>query len=53
MLCGTLAGVEMGLAAAGVPHRSGGVDAAMEYLAAGAAATGRESAPGRRRASVA
>ncbi|MYZ43025.1 pyridoxal-phosphate-dependent aminotransferase family protein [Schauerella aestuarii] len=33
-LCGTLAGVEMGLAAAGVPHRSGGVQAAMDYLAA-------------------
>jgi alanine-glyoxylate transaminase/serine-glyoxylate transaminase/serine-pyruvate transaminase len=33
MLCGTLAGVEMGLAAARVPHRSGGVDAAMSYLA--------------------
>jgi alanine-glyoxylate transaminase/serine-glyoxylate transaminase/serine-pyruvate transaminase len=32
MLCGTLAGVEMGLAAAGVPHRKGGVDAAMGYL---------------------
>ena len=32
MLCGTLAGVEMGLAAASVPHREGGVDAAMEYL---------------------
>ena len=32
MLCGTLAGVEMGLAAAGVPHRKGGVDAAMDYL---------------------
>ncbi len=32
-LCGTLAGVEMGLAAAGVPHRSGGVQAAMEFLA--------------------
>ena len=25
MLCGTLAGVEMGLALAGVPHRKGGV----------------------------
>jgi alanine-glyoxylate transaminase/serine-glyoxylate transaminase/serine-pyruvate transaminase len=38
MLCGTLAGVEMGLAAAGVPHRKGGTQAAMEYLAdAGAA----------------
>ena len=33
-LAGTLAGVEMGLALAGVPHRKGGVDAAMEYLAA-------------------
>lgn len=33
-LCGTLAGVEMGLVAAGVPHRSGGVQAAMDYLAA-------------------
>jgi alanine-glyoxylate transaminase/serine-glyoxylate transaminase/serine-pyruvate transaminase len=32
MLCGTLAGVEMGLALAGVPHRRGGVDAAMAYL---------------------
>ncbi len=33
MLCGTLAGVEMGLRSAGVPHRAGGVSAAMEYLA--------------------
>jgi alanine-glyoxylate transaminase/serine-glyoxylate transaminase/serine-pyruvate transaminase len=33
-LMGTLAGVEMGLALAGVPHRAGGVQAAMEYLAA-------------------
>ncbi|MGY6269307.1 pyridoxal-phosphate-dependent aminotransferase family protein [Achromobacter denitrificans] len=33
-LCGTLAGVEMGLAAAGVPHRPGGVQAAMEFLKA-------------------
>lgn len=32
-LCGTLAGVEMGLAAAGVPHRAGGVAAAMRRLA--------------------
>ncbi|MDH5287118.1 MAG: aminotransferase class V-fold PLP-dependent enzyme [Betaproteobacteria bacterium] len=39
MLCGTLAGVEMGLAAAGVPHRRGGVDAAMAYLAEAKAAT--------------
>jgi alanine-glyoxylate transaminase/serine-glyoxylate transaminase/serine-pyruvate transaminase len=31
-LMGTLAGVEMGLALAGVPHRAGGVDAAMKHL---------------------
>ncbi|ALM85740.1 alanine--glyoxylate aminotransferase family protein [Bordetella sp. N] len=31
-LMGTLAGVEMGLALAGVPHRAGGVQAAMEVL---------------------
>jgi len=39
MLCGTLAGVEMGLEVAGVPHRKGGAQAAMDYLAQ-AAATG-------------
>jgi alanine-glyoxylate transaminase / serine-glyoxylate transaminase / serine-pyruvate transaminase len=33
MLIGTLGGVEMGLAVAGVPHHRGGVDAAMSYLA--------------------
>ena len=32
MLIGTLAGVEMGLRDAGVPHRQGGVQAAMEVL---------------------
>ncbi len=32
MLAGTLAGVEMGLSAAGVPHKAGGVLAAMDYL---------------------
>lgn len=32
MLMGTLAGCEMGLELAGVPHRKGGVDAAMAYL---------------------
>src|SRR5579883_2453525 len=32
MLMGTLAGVEMGLAAASVPHRRGGVDAAMAHI---------------------
>jgi alanine-glyoxylate transaminase/serine-glyoxylate transaminase/serine-pyruvate transaminase len=41
-LAGTLAGVEMGLALAGVPHRAGGVQAALDYL--------RESAPGARAA---
>jgi alanine-glyoxylate transaminase/serine-glyoxylate transaminase/serine-pyruvate transaminase len=34
MLCGTLCGVEMGLARAGVPHRPGGVAAALQYLGA-------------------
>ncbi len=32
MLMGTLAGCEMGLELAGVPHAKGGVDAAMAYL---------------------
>jgi alanine-glyoxylate transaminase/serine-glyoxylate transaminase/serine-pyruvate transaminase len=32
MLCGTLAGVEMGLALAQVPHKPGGVRIAMDYL---------------------
>jgi alanine-glyoxylate transaminase/serine-glyoxylate transaminase/serine-pyruvate transaminase len=32
-LCGTLAGVEMGLGLAGIRHARGGVQAAMEYLA--------------------
>ena len=31
-LMGTLSGVEMGLALAGVPHKKGGVQAAMDYL---------------------
>jgi alanine-glyoxylate transaminase / serine-glyoxylate transaminase / serine-pyruvate transaminase len=34
LLLGTLAGVEMGLALAGVPHRTGGVQAAMAGLTA-------------------
>jgi len=37
MLCGTLAGVEMGLQLAAVPHRKGGILAATDYLAASAA----------------
>ncbi|HKL46945.1 MAG TPA: aminotransferase class V-fold PLP-dependent enzyme [Roseovarius sp.] len=32
MLCGTLSGVEMGLRDAAVPHKAGGVQAAMEVL---------------------
>ncbi len=43
MLAGTLSGVEMGLGVAAVPHRSGGVAAALAYLtemAAGADAAG-------------
>jgi len=31
-LLGALTGIEMGLSAAGVPHRAGGVDAAMKVL---------------------
>ena len=33
MLAGTLSGVEMGLEIAGVPHKKGGVNAALEFLA--------------------
>jgi alanine-glyoxylate transaminase / serine-glyoxylate transaminase / serine-pyruvate transaminase len=33
MVTGTLTGVEIGLKARGIPHRSGGVEAAMTYLA--------------------
>jgi alanine-glyoxylate transaminase/serine-glyoxylate transaminase/serine-pyruvate transaminase len=36
MLVGTLGGVEMGLRAAGMPHRPGGVQAALDYLAGNA-----------------
>ncbi|MBD3679991.1 MAG: aminotransferase class V-fold PLP-dependent enzyme [Rhodobacteraceae bacterium] len=38
MLCGTLSGIEMGLRDAGVPHKAGGVQAAMDEL-------GRQGAP--------
>ena len=37
MLAGTLSGVEMGLALAGVPHQPGGVNAALAYLTSCAA----------------
>ena len=43
-LMGTLAGVEMGLALAGVPMKKEGVQAAMEYLASAAAAPARKVA---------
>jgi alanine-glyoxylate transaminase/serine-glyoxylate transaminase/serine-pyruvate transaminase len=36
-LAGTLAGVEMGLALAKVPHKPGGVQAALDYLTVAAA----------------
>jgi alanine-glyoxylate transaminase/serine-glyoxylate transaminase/serine-pyruvate transaminase len=35
-LMGTLSGVEMGLRVAGVPHKPGGAQAAMDYLAGNA-----------------
>jgi alanine-glyoxylate transaminase / serine-glyoxylate transaminase / serine-pyruvate transaminase len=35
-LIGTLGGVEMGLRAAGIPHKSGGVQAAIDYLSGNA-----------------
>jgi alanine-glyoxylate transaminase / serine-glyoxylate transaminase / serine-pyruvate transaminase len=40
MLAGTLCGVEMGLAAAGVPFTRGGITAALDYLAGARATTG-------------
>ncbi|TCR64552.1 aminotransferase class V-fold PLP-dependent enzyme [Bosea sp. BK604] len=43
-LIGALSGVEMGLAAAGVPHRSGGVQAAMALLEGGDAANAPRAA---------
>jgi alanine-glyoxylate transaminase/serine-glyoxylate transaminase/serine-pyruvate transaminase len=46
MLLGTLSGVEMGLKLRAVPHRAGGVQAALDHLAATAAdrAAGRQAA---------
>ena len=35
-LAGTLAGVEMGFTLAGVPHKAGGMMAALEHLATAA-----------------
>ena len=51
MLAGTLSGIEMGLHLASVPHRRGGVNAALAYLAeaasgSAAARTGRSAVQG-------
>jgi alanine-glyoxylate transaminase/serine-glyoxylate transaminase/serine-pyruvate transaminase len=40
MVTGTLANVELGLKASGIPHRSGGVEPALAYLAGNAAPQG-------------
>ncbi len=37
MVTGVLSGVEMGLRVCGVPHRPGGIEAAMSYLSGNAA----------------
>jgi alanine-glyoxylate transaminase/serine-glyoxylate transaminase/serine-pyruvate transaminase len=42
-LLGTLGGVEMGLAVAGVPHRKGGVQAAIDFLARSAGASAADA----------
>jgi alanine-glyoxylate transaminase / serine-glyoxylate transaminase / serine-pyruvate transaminase len=44
MLAGTLSGVEMGLALAGVPHSKGGLGAALDYLTQAAEARRSQSA---------
>jgi alanine-glyoxylate transaminase/serine-glyoxylate transaminase/serine-pyruvate transaminase len=43
-LAGTLSGVEMGLALAGVPHKKGGAQAALDYLVECARAPARKAA---------
>jgi alanine-glyoxylate transaminase/serine-glyoxylate transaminase/serine-pyruvate transaminase len=43
-ILGALSGVEMGLSIAGVPHRKGGTQAALDYLAASAAGLIRAAA---------
>jgi alanine-glyoxylate transaminase/serine-glyoxylate transaminase/serine-pyruvate transaminase len=44
MLAGTLSGVEMGLAVAGIPHKTGGVAAALDYLTEAARGVRADSA---------
>jgi alanine-glyoxylate transaminase/serine-glyoxylate transaminase/serine-pyruvate transaminase len=46
MLAGTLSGVEMGLARAGVPHDKGGVQAALDFLASQDGATDARATTG-------
>ena len=48
LLLGTLASVELGLAAAGVPIKRGGIDAAMDYLGGNAVAAAPAVATARR-----
>jgi alanine-glyoxylate transaminase/serine-glyoxylate transaminase/serine-pyruvate transaminase len=43
-LAGTLAGIEMGLALAGIPHKKGGVLAALDHLTEAARAAPRKAA---------
>jgi alanine-glyoxylate transaminase/serine-glyoxylate transaminase/serine-pyruvate transaminase len=43
MLAGTLSGVEMGLRLAKVPHKAGGINAALERLAASHQHAGNQS----------
>ena len=50
MLCGTLAGVEMGLHRAGIPHRAGGVAAAVAVPRLGAVRSGADGVTSRRQA---
>ena len=45
MLMGTLCGVEMGLEIAKVPHRKGGVLAAMEVLTGSTSVVEKQTAP--------
>jgi alanine-glyoxylate transaminase/serine-glyoxylate transaminase/serine-pyruvate transaminase len=47
MLAGTLCGVEMGLARAGIPFNAGGVMAALEYLSVGPVSVDVGETPGR------
>jgi alanine-glyoxylate transaminase / serine-glyoxylate transaminase / serine-pyruvate transaminase len=43
MVTGVLSGVEMGLRVCGIPHRSGGIDAAIDYLSGNAGAVAQDA----------